>query len=104
MNLQQVLISAKLGEDPNTYYIVGTAMVQPEEAEPKQGRIIIFHYTDGKLCNSNMVNKYGIMTEELVIREIRIDKAAGLCDSDPRMMSFEVIMPLKLQSTMKALL
>lgn len=42
------LISAKLGEDPNTYYIVGTAMVYPEEAEPKQGRIIIFHYADGK--------------------------------------------------------
>ncbi|KAK2188211.1 hypothetical protein NP493_140g03066 [Ridgeia piscesae] len=43
------LISAKLGDDPNTYYIVGTAMVYPEEAEPKLGRIIIFLYTDGKL-------------------------------------------------------
>ena len=43
--------------------------------------------------------KYGIMTEELVIREIRIDKAAGRSDIDSRMMSFEVIMPLKLQST-----
>ena len=36
------------------------------------------------------------MTEELVIREIRIDEAADL---DSRMTSFEVIMPLKLQST-----
>ncbi|KAL3841910.1 hypothetical protein ACJMK2_019999 [Sinanodonta woodiana] len=43
------LTSAKLGDDPNTYYIVGTAMVHPEEAEPKQGRIIVFHYHDGKL-------------------------------------------------------
>ena len=42
---------------------------------------------------------YGIMTEELVIGEIRIDDAAGLGDSDSRMTSFEVIMPLKLQST-----
>ena len=42
---------------------------------------------------------YGIMTEELVIREIRIDEAAGLGDLDTRMTSFEVIMPLKLQST-----
>ena len=41
---------------------------------------------------------YGIMTE-LVIREIRIDEVAGRGDSDSRMMSFEVIMPLKLQST-----
>ena len=42
---------------------------------------------------------YGIMTEELVIREIRIDEATGWGDSDSRMTSFEVIMPLKLQST-----
>ena len=42
---------------------------------------------------------YGIMTEELVIREIRIDEAAGRGDSGSRMTSFEVIMPLKLQST-----
>ena len=42
------LISAKLGEDQNTYYIVGTAMVHPEEAEPKQGRIVIFQFVDGK--------------------------------------------------------
>ena len=39
------------------------------------------------------------MTEELVIREIRIDEAAGRGDSDTRMMNFEVIMPVKLQST-----
>ncbi len=43
------LISAKLGEDGNTYYIVGTALVHPDEAEPKQGRIIIFHFHEGKL-------------------------------------------------------
>ena len=42
---------------------------------------------------------YGIMTEECVIREIRIDEAAGQQDSDSRMTCFEVIMPLKLQST-----
>ena len=39
------------------------------------------------------------MTEERVIREIRIDEAAGRGDSDSRMTYFEVIMPLKLQST-----
>ncbi|XP_053685070.1 DNA damage-binding protein 1 [Sabethes cyaneus] len=43
------LISAKLGNDPNTYYIVGTALVNPEEPEPKVGRIIIYHYADGAL-------------------------------------------------------
>ena len=47
------LISAKLGDDPNSYYIVGTAMVYPEEAEPKQGRIIIFQYRDGRLILIN---------------------------------------------------
>ena len=49
---------------------------------------------------------YGIMTdrEELFIREIRMDEAAGQGDSGSRMTCFKVIMPLKLQSTMKALL
>ena len=46
-----------------------------------------------------MTRMYGIMTEELVICEIRIDEATGRGDSDSRMTSFEVIMPLKLQST-----
>ena len=39
------------------------------------------------------------MTEELVFCEIRIDETTGRDDSDSRMTSFEVIMPLKLQST-----
>lgn len=43
------LVSCKLGDDPHTYYIVGTALVNPEESEPKQGRIIMFLYQDGKL-------------------------------------------------------
>lgn len=32
------LISAKLGEDPNTYFVVGTALVNPDESEPKVRR------------------------------------------------------------------
>lgn len=43
------IISTKLGEDPNTYYIVGTAVVNPDESEPKLGRIVIFHWNDSKL-------------------------------------------------------
>ncbi|KAG1661544.1 DNA damage-binding protein 1 [Nymphon striatum] len=42
------LISTKLGDDPNTYYIVGTAIINAEESEPKLGRIIVFLYSDGK--------------------------------------------------------
>ena len=37
------------------------------------------------------------MIEELVIHEIRTDKAAGQGDSDSWMTSFKVIMPFKLQ-------
>ena len=51
-----------------------------------------------------LLNKYGVMIEELVIRKIRIDEAGGRGDSNSRMTSFEVIMPLKLQSIMKTLL
>lgn len=43
------LLSCKLGDDPATYYIVGTALINPEESEPKLGRIIIFQYQDNKL-------------------------------------------------------
>lgn len=43
------IVSTKLGEDTNPYYVVGTALVVPEESEPKQGRIILFQWTDGKL-------------------------------------------------------
>ncbi|XP_059156437.1 DNA damage-binding protein 1-like [Physella acuta] len=43
------LLSTTLGEDPTPYYIVGTAMISLEEAEPKSGRIIVFHYSEGKL-------------------------------------------------------
>lgn len=42
------IVSCRLGKDPSVYFVVGTAMVYPEEAEPKQGRIIVFHYTDGQ--------------------------------------------------------
>ena len=43
------LLSTKLGEDPTSYFIVGTALVNPDESEPKMGRILLFHWTDGKL-------------------------------------------------------
>lgn len=43
------LISARLGDDPTPYYIASTALVVPDESEPKIGRIILFHYFDGKL-------------------------------------------------------
>lgn len=48
------MVSCKLGRDPAVYFIVGTAMVYPEEAEPKQGRIIVFHYTDGKSARAEV--------------------------------------------------
>lgn len=43
------LESCKLGDDPNYYYVIGTALVHPEESEPKIGRIIMFLYEEGKL-------------------------------------------------------
>ncbi|CAH1637547.1 unnamed protein product [Spodoptera littoralis] len=43
------LVSCKLGDDPNHYYALGTALLNPEESEPKQGRILLFHWSEGKL-------------------------------------------------------
>ena len=43
------LLSCKLGDDPSPYYVVGTGIVNPEDSEPKIGRILIFQWKDGKL-------------------------------------------------------
>lgn len=43
------LMSARLGDDPNTYYVVGTALVNADEPDPKCGRILMYLYADGKL-------------------------------------------------------
>lgn len=43
------IISTKLGDDPNVYYVVGTAFVNLEEKEAKLGRLIVFQWSDGKL-------------------------------------------------------
>jgi DNA damage-binding protein 1 len=43
------LISCKLGNDPQPYYVVGTGLVSPEESEARTGRIVIFQWKDGKL-------------------------------------------------------
>lgn len=40
------ILSTKLGDDPTFYYILGTATVNPEEQDPKSGRIIIFKWDD----------------------------------------------------------
>lgn len=45
------LISTKLGSDQTSYYIVGTAFVNPDEPVPKLGRIILFHWSDGKFTH-----------------------------------------------------
>ena len=42
------LTSCQLANDSNTYYCVGTAMVYPEEPEPKEGRLILFQLLEGK--------------------------------------------------------
>jgi DNA damage-binding protein 1 len=43
------VVSTKLGNDPKTYYIVGTALVNPKESDPRVGRIIVFLFEDQKM-------------------------------------------------------
>lgn len=40
------ILSAKLGESEEEYYIVGTAFVNQDEPEPKQGRIVVFKWSE----------------------------------------------------------
>jgi len=43
------IISTKLGDDPNVYFVVGTCFVNVDDKEAKLGRIIVFQWSDGKL-------------------------------------------------------
>ncbi|KAF5831460.1 mono-functional DNA-alkylating methyl methanesulfonate N-term-domain-containing protein [Dunaliella salina] len=45
----QSITSTKLGDDPATYFVVGTSLVLPEEQEPTKGRIMVLLYDDNKL-------------------------------------------------------
>uniref|UniRef100_A0A915MWP2 DNA damage-binding protein 1 n=1 Tax=Meloidogyne javanica TaxID=6303 RepID=A0A915MWP2_MELJA len=48
LNKQEVgisICSAHLGDDPTPYFAIGTAIVVPDEQEPKQGRILIVQAT-----------------------------------------------------------
>ncbi|XP_015373328.1 PREDICTED: DNA damage-binding protein 1-like [Diuraphis noxia] len=38
------IISTKLGNDPNTYYILGTAFMTDECQDSNEGRIVVFYY------------------------------------------------------------
>ncbi|CAL4129658.1 unnamed protein product [Meganyctiphanes norvegica] len=43
------ICSTRLKDDPTVYYVVGTALVNPEQSESNVGRIILFSFHDGKL-------------------------------------------------------
>lgn len=55
------MVSCRLGDDPNTYYVVGTALVYPEESEAKTGRIIVFQY-----CGDGKLQVYSTLSENIV--------------------------------------
>jgi len=42
------ILTTTLGEDPTSYYVVGTAFALPNENEPSKGRILIFSMNEGK--------------------------------------------------------
>lgn len=45
------LMSCQLGNDPNYYYVMAAATVNPEENQPKQGRLLVFQWHDNKLTH-----------------------------------------------------
>ena len=82
-----------------TRYRVVTLGGQLIDTSGTVSTLLLFSCFERSYLKYETVIMNGIMTEGLVIREIRIDEAAGCGDSDSRMTSFKVIMPLKLQST-----
>ncbi|CAL5227828.1 g10856 [Coccomyxa viridis] len=49
MELGVSLASMAFAEDDRTYYVIGTAFTEPDEAESKKGRILVFMVKDFKL-------------------------------------------------------
>ena len=49
MEMAVSILSCQLGDDPNFYYIVGTAYVEPGESEPERGRIVLFRWHESRL-------------------------------------------------------
>ncbi|KAK9886320.1 hypothetical protein WA026_015830 [Henosepilachna vigintioctopunctata] len=45
------IMSCQLGNDPCTYYVVAATTVNPEENQPKQGRLLIFQWHENKLTH-----------------------------------------------------
>lgn len=45
------IMSCQLGNDSNIYYVVAATIVNPEENQPKQGRLMIFQWHDNKLTH-----------------------------------------------------
>uniref|UniRef100_A0A1I8C0G3 DNA damage-binding protein 1 n=1 Tax=Meloidogyne hapla TaxID=6305 RepID=A0A1I8C0G3_MELHA len=71
LNKQEVgisICSAHLGEDPNPYFAIGTAIVVPDEQEPKQaiGRILIVQATQNTDSADGLGSKLRIVTEKEV--------------------------------------
>lgn len=64
------VISTRLGNDPDPYYVVGTALLCNEEPEPTLGRILVLQYNDGKCQRSpnhspyQMPSPIGRLTDE----------------------------------------
>nr|CAD2144530.1 unnamed protein product [Meloidogyne enterolobii] len=69
LNKQEVgisICSAHLGDDPTPYFAIGTAIVVPDEQEPKQGRILIVQATQSADSTDGLGSKLRIVTEKEV--------------------------------------
>ena len=54
-------ISTSFADDPNIYYVVGTAYAHPDEMEPTKGRLLVFLAKDNKLqlvCEKDVSDHY----------------------------------------------
>lgn len=71
-------ISGQLGKDPNTYYIVGTGLIYPDETETKNGRIVIFEVDNLDRTKLRLVSDIGIRGGPLAIRILNGKLVAGI--------------------------
>ena len=60
------VVSCQLANDPNTYYCVGTAIIYPEEPEPKEGRLILFQLVEGTYIFFHLLKNYCNLNDEAI--------------------------------------
>uniref|UniRef100_A0A1I7T0L8 DNA damage-binding protein 1 n=1 Tax=Caenorhabditis tropicalis TaxID=1561998 RepID=A0A1I7T0L8_9PELO len=90
------VISGQLSNDSNTYYIVGTGLIYPDEIETKIGRLIVFEVDDVERTKLRLVQDLVVRGSPLAIRILN-GKIIAAINSSVRMFEWTAEKELRLE-------